>query len=369
MSGVVITNAVALTALGDLADTWRGLESGRSALAPGVLAGELGVWPVGVLPNISAPFGSFARLEEIIDKVVAQLPPVPAETGLIISTTRGAADELFGAEPWSGQPWDLGQLVAGKIGLRGPVATVSAACASGTIALIDAAQRLKSTPGVEAFLVLGIDLLSAFVTSGFAKLHALAKDKCRPFDSGRDGLALGEGGGALMVTTLSAARRSDRPILARVKGWGVSGDAGHITAPCREARGLIRALGQCTAGGGYPVGAINAHGTGTTFNDAMEIKAFADLFGNLVPFHSIKGAVGHCLGAAGVIEAAIALKSLAVGRIPPTVGLREPEDNRGNISGAKSLELVHPSIISCNSGFGGINAAVLLEKEGFAQHD
>ncbi|MFN2366681.1 MAG: beta-ketoacyl synthase, partial [Desulfurivibrionaceae bacterium] len=100
----------------------------------------------------------------------------------------------------------------------------------------------------------------------------------------------------------------------------MSGDAGHITAPCREATGLLRALDLCTEGGSQPVGAVNAHGTGTRFNDAMEIKAFRHHLAGGIPVHSVKGAIGHCLGAAGVIEAALAVKSLAEGRIPPTVG-------------------------------------------------
>ncbi|MFN2369312.1 MAG: hypothetical protein ABR605_10285 [Desulfurivibrionaceae bacterium] len=146
----------------------------------------------------------------------------------------------------------------------------------------------------------------------------------------------------------------------------MSGDAGHITAPCREATGLLRALDLCTEGGSQPVGAVNAHGTGTRFNDAMEIKAFRHHLAGGIPVHSVKGAIGHCLGAAGVIEAALAVKSLAEGRIPPTVGLVEPDPEMINPAGARPFDLVYPSILSCNSGFGGINAALLLhspEKE------
>jgi len=198
------------------------------------------------------------------------------------------------------------------------------------------------------------------VTSGFARLHALARMQCRPFDHNRDGLALGEGAGALLLTTRAEAQRRNLPILAEVKSWGAAGDAGHITAPCRDASGLMRALDICTNGANLPVGAVNAHGTGTKFNDAMEMKAFRQKFTSEVPIHSVKGAIGHCLGAAGVIEAAVAVKSLAEGLIPPTVGMEEPDKELGNPAGAQSYDLVHPSIISCNSGFGGINAAVLL---------
>jgi 3-oxoacyl-(acyl-carrier-protein) synthase len=251
-------------------------------------------------------------------------------------------------------------MIGAEVGLTGPVATVSAACASGTLAIIDAAQRLRCGTEARSYLVFGIDLLSIFVVSGFARLHALAKERCRPFDLNRDGLALGEGAGALLLTTSEEAQQQNWPVLAVVKSWGVSGDAGHITAPCREASGLRRALDCCTDGGSRPVGGINAHGTGTRFNDAMEIRAFRQRFAKNVPFHSIKGAIGHCLGAAGVIEAAVAIKSLAAGQIPPTVGLEEPDKELGNLAGSTMLDLIHPSVISCNSGFGGINAAVML---------
>jgi 3-oxoacyl-(acyl-carrier-protein) synthase len=364
MTEVVIAAAVVVTALGDLPETWQGLKDGRTAIFPEVLPGPLAKWPVGAVAGLQGPVGSSVRLTELVDMIVAQLPEIPKDTGLIVATTKGAPDELLGdiSGPWPGQPWDLGRIVAAGAGLQGPVATVSAACASGTLALIGAAQRLRYGAGTGSFLVLGIDILSAFVTSGFAGLHALAREKCRPFDLYRDGLALGEGAGALLLTTGAEARRRNWPVLALVKSWGVSGDGGHITAPCREARGLLRALAHCTGGGEYPVGAINAHGTGTGFNDAMEIKAFRRQFPRDVPFHSIKGAIGHCLGAAGVIEAAVAVKSLAEGWIPPTVGMEEPDQELGNRAGARMFDLVHPSIISCNSGFGGINAAVLLNR-------
>ena len=364
MKEVVITAAVVATALGDLEETWQGLKNGRSALAPEVFAGSLAKWPVGAVAGLSAQIGSGPRLEELVDRIVNSLPEIPRDAGLVVSTTKGAPDELLADEsgPWPGQPWDLGRMIGAKVGLKGPVSTVSAACASGTLAIIDAAQRLRCGTEAGAFLVFGIDLLSIFVVSGFARLHALAKDKCRPFDLNRDGLALGEGAGALLLTTRAEARRRNWPVLAVVNSWGVSGDAGHITAPCRNASGLLRALDCCTDGGRYPVGAINAHGTGTRFNDAMEIKAFRQRFASNVPFHSIKGAIGHCLGAAGVIEAAVAIKSLADGQIPPTVGLEEPDKELGNLAGSRMLDLVHPSIISCNSGFGGINAAVMLQE-------
>ncbi|NTV15345.1 MAG: beta-ketoacyl synthase [Desulfobulbaceae bacterium] len=362
MNRPVIVAAAALTALGDLEESWQGLMAGRSGLALGPLTAPLNRYPVGLVPGLSGGLGSAVRQGNLYRRLLRAFPELPSETGLLLSTTKGAVDELLGEvrPPWPGQPWGLAAEIAGILGLRGPVAAVSGACASGTIALIRAAQAVKAEGGPACVLVVGIDLLSVFVTGGFARLQALTQTTCRPFDRSRDGLALGEGGGALLVAAAAQAKRLGWPILAEIDGWGVSGDAGHITAPCREASGLMRALALCTANGEKRVGAVNAHGTGTKFNDAMEIKAFAASLPADIPFHSLKGGIGHTLGAAGVIEAAIAVKALAAGVIPPTVGLIEPEAGSGLISGKLPLPLHHPSLLSCNSGFGGINAAVLL---------
>lgn len=362
MTRPVVVAAAALTALGDLHQTWAALLSGRSGLAAGRLAAPLDRYPVGVVPVLAGDWGSADRQVQLYRGVLAGLPPMPEECGLVLATTKGAVDELLGeaGPPWPGQPWDLAGEIARAAGLTGPVATVSGACASGTIALVRAAQMIRSGEGPSSVLVVGLDLLSRFVTGGFARLQALTPATCRPFDRKRDGLALGEGAGALLVSSVAEAGLRGWPVLAGIDGWGVSGDAGHITAPCREASGLIRALALCTANGRKPVGAVNAHGTGTRFNDAMELKAFHSALPAGTPCHSVKGAIGHTLGAAGVIEAAVAVRSLAVGLVPPTVGLLEPEGEGGGFSGSEAQPLRYPSVLSCNSGFGGINGAVLL---------
>lgn len=361
MNRPVIVATACRTALGDLEATWQGLLVGRTGLTAGPLPAPLDQYPVGTIPGLSGAWGSAARQEQLYLRLLAALPELPPASGLVLSTTKGAVDELLQeGPPWPGQPWELAPEIAKAAGLTGPTATVSGACASGTIALIRAAQQIKTGEGPATVLVLGIDLLSTFVTGGFARLHALTPATCRPFDRQRDGLALGEAAGGVVVSSVAEARRRGWPILAEIDGWGVSGDAGHITAPCREASGLKRALALCTANGRKTVGAVNAHGTGTKFNDAMEIKAFRETLPPGTPYHSVKGAIGHTLGAAGVIEAALAVQALAAGIIPPTVGLAEPEPGSGQVSGRDAHSLLHPSILSCNSGFGGINAAVRL---------
>lgn len=364
MNRPVIVATAILTALGDLEATWQGLLAGRTGLKAGQLPVPLDKYPVGTVPSLTGFWGSAARQEQLYRRLLAALPELPSESGLVLSTTKGAVDELLAAGPpaWPGQPWNLAQEIAKAAGLSGPTATVSGACASGTIGLIRAAQMIKNGEGPATVLVVGLDLLSIFVTGGFARLHALTQETCRPFDRRRDGLALGEGGGGVLVTSAEEAQWRGWPVLAEINGWGVSGDAGHITAPCREASGLKRSLALCIDNGRKAVGAVNAHGTGTKFNDAMEIKAFLEALPPGTPYHSVKGGIGHTLGAAGVIEAALAVQALASGVIPPTVGLLEPEAESGHLSGSAALPLRHPSVLSCNSGFGGINGAILLGK-------
>ncbi len=357
---IVVTAMGAITALGDLDDTWAGLLAGKTGLASLGESELLHELPVGRVAGLTGPLGVKCRLVDLLNAALKPCPQLPEKTALVVSTTKGAVDELIGnpAGPWQGQPWDLADDLARRLGISGEKITVSAACASGTLAIINAAQRLLAKE-CDVVLVVGVDLLSRFVLAGFAKLQALSDEPCKPFDRERQGLSLGEAAGFLVLTRHDVAHEHGWPVKARLAGWGVSCDAKHITAPCRHATGLIAAINQATDHGNIAIGGINAHGTGTMFNDAMEMYAFKTLWPeNQPPFHSIKGAVGHTLGAAGVIEAALAIKSLAAGIIPPTVGLGDAESPAA--VHAKAEKLIHPAILSCNSGFGGINACVVL---------
>lgn len=361
MNTAHVVAAGVVTALGDLDSTWEGLMAGRSGLGTSSLSTPLARYPVGEVKGLAAAYGNSARLEALLDRLLHDVPSLPTYTPLVVSSTKAGVDELLGQAigPWPGQPWDLADIIGKRLGLTGAKVMLSAACASGTLAIINAAQRLVLSEA-ECVLVVGIDLLSCFVLSGFARLQALALENCRPFDKNRNGLSLGEGAGYLLLATPEAAARNSWPLIAQVKAWGAACDAGHITAPCREASGLLTTLTAGTKQKQFQVGAVNAHGTGTKFNDAMELTAFSAFWEKPPAFHSIKGAIGHCLGAAGVIEAAVALKSLESGVIPPTVGLEHPEDDSLSVSGQAPLPLRYPSILSTNSGFGGINACVLF---------
>jgi 3-oxoacyl-[acyl-carrier-protein] synthase II len=212
------------------------------------------------------------------------------------------------------------------------------------------------------------DLVTEFVFSGFSAINALSPGWCRPFDSGRNGLTLGEGASFLVMMSEERARTENKTKLGRIIGWGIANDAAHITAPARDGCGLIQAIRFALDMAELKpedIGAVNAHGTGTVYNDMMELTAFADVFGDRpLPIHSVKGAIGHTLGAAGGIEVAVALKSLDEQLLPPTVGLKCPESKGiGRVSHEPQL-LATDYLLTTNSGFGGINAALILEKGG-----
>ena len=354
---VYLTAGDILTGAGDLQSTWEALLAGQTALRPYQLE-KTEVQPLGIIPDLGGEMGTTTRLERLLERLFQHLPPLPAATPLICATTKGAIDEIFDhPTAQSGQIWQLAEYIRSTLGLNGESSTVSAACASGTIALIQGAMRI-GLGECEQVLVVGLDLLSSFVVGGFNSLKGLSATPCRPFDHHRDGLSLGEGGGWLL---LSGSPPTGTTPPCQLAAWSVSCDATHITAPCRQASGLGRVLEEIINQSTVRIGAINGHGTGTVYNDAMELLAFDRLLEPGTPLHSVKGCIGHCLGGAGVIEAAIAAKSLETNLIPPTVGLNEPEKTAMNCTGKTAVPLTHPAVLSCNSGFGGINAAVLLK--------
>lgn len=366
MKKVVTVAADVLTSLGDLDATWSGLLNCQSGLVSWQIDGFENKWPLGLIDGLYETIGSNQRLEILFDHLFQSLPNLSENTSLLCATTKGAVDELLDCRnPYSGQPWHIAGQLAKRLHITGETNTISAACASGTIAIIQGAMRIAGGE-CENVLVVGVDLISRFVLSGFASLKALSPTGCRPFDAGRDGLSLGEGAGWVLLSSEDNVRWAPGPMTAQLKGWGISCDAKHITAPCKNASGLIASLDQATGGLKRELGGINAHGTGTIHNDAMELVGFSKAFNASppIPVCSVKGAIGHCLGAAGVIEIALSLKSLSDNVLPPTVGLVTAADSTVALAGKSPLPLLYPSILSCNSGFGGINAAVLLEHQG-----
>lgn len=297
----------------------------------------------------------------------------PSRRALVLSTTKAdmdALERLFRREPCSAaarrhiQPSLLAEDLAAAQGVAGPVQCVSAACISGLLALKQGALLIRRGRA-DAVFVAGVDLLSHFVLSGFTTLKSLDAEGCRPFDRDRGGLSLGEGAGALVL----ARRELAPPRAISVRGWGVSDDANHLTGPSRDGSGLALAISRALTSGGASaeeIDYLHAHGTGTSYNDAMESRALRTVFGGQVPpFGSSKGMLGHTLGAAGILETILCLIALRAQTLPGTPRLREPDPAvpASVVATPRPAERLR-KLLKVNCGFGGTNAAVLLERNG-----
>jgi 3-oxoacyl-[acyl-carrier-protein] synthase II len=243
---------------------------------------------------------------------------------------------------------------------------ISAACASGSTAAAIAAQRIRSGL-TQSAIIIACDAVSEFVLAGFNSLMALDKQGARPFDRSRQGLSLGDGAALMVLMDADYAKENNIPILAEVSGWGMSDDANHITGPSRDGSGLALAIDSALTTAGISsgdIGFISAHGTGTLYNDAMEMQSFKRIFKTPVPVYGIKGAIGHTLGAAGLIEIGVAVRALNQSTIPATIGLNEPDPDAVGWVSSRTRSFEKDFALCVNAGFGGINAAVCLRKRG-----
>jgi 3-oxoacyl-(acyl-carrier-protein) synthase len=243
---------------------------------------------------------------------------------------------------------------------------VNVACASGAIAIALAAQMCLDG-AAPAMLAGGSDALCPFTLSGFHALQALDPQPCRPFDVDRGGLNIGEGAAVLRLETLDRARARRAPVLAVLRGWAMTNDGYHITAPHEQGRGLAACIAEAmraAATGPDEIGYVNSHGTGTQLNDVAESRAYAAAFSGRarpVPVSSTKSYFGHCLGAAGALEAAVTVIAIRRGALFPTLRLGNPVEcpEVDWLMGAVQRQAL-PAAISVSAGFGGSNAALVL---------
>jgi 3-oxoacyl-[acyl-carrier-protein] synthase II len=378
---VVVTGVGAVTSFGEGVDAfWTGALSGRSAIR------EMTRFDVSRFRARQAAFIDFERAEGGEDRDVifaraaaheaaAACPDFAGErAGLVLGTTLAGNAPLTESAPASGLGHGalgaLARALALEHGARGPVSTVSVACASGSAAIGLGAQWIREGRA-DRVLAGGADALSPFVFSGFDALRALSPTVARPFDAVRDGLTLGEGAGFLLLEDEGRARRRGAKVLARVAGYGSGSDAHHMTRPDPSGGGLVRATEAAlreAARSPSELGFVSAHGTGTTFNDAMEEAALAHVLGvkaRTVPVQGIKGAIGHTLGAAGALEAILSVLVLGEQRVPPTAGHRtsRPDSPLAIVAGVPfSPDRPILLALSTSSAFGGTNTALVLER-------
>jgi len=301
------------------------------------------------------------------------LRSIPAErVGFVLATTKAnieAMERLADGRPCSDsarrhlQADLLAADLAAAHGACGPVRSVSLACVSG-LAAIQQGARLIQRGAADVVLVAGVDHLSAFVVSGFSALKALDPNGCRPFDRNRCGLTPGEAGAAIVLAR--AAQVSGSAVT--IRGWGSSNDANHMTGPSRDGAGLALAIRSALSSAALQpedIGLVNAHGTATPYNDAMELQAVHNVFNGHSPaMNGFKGMIGHTLGAAGVLETILCVLAMKEGLLPGTPRLQIAAD------GAPGTLLHEPRSVSdlryvlkLNVGFGGINGALILGYE------
>jgi 3-oxoacyl-[acyl-carrier-protein] synthase II len=260
-------------------------------------------------------------------------------------------------------------LIAMRLGLHGPGFSVASACATGGHAIGEAKRMIERG---EADLVVAGGSEAAITNvcmAAFKRMGAMSRDGIsRPFDAKRDGFILGEGAGVLVLESAEHAQARGAKVYGTIAGYGASNDAFHITMPDEDGRGAIRSMGSALRDAGAQPGDIdyiNAHGTGTPFNDKIETVALKGVFGDnggTPPVSSTKSAIGHLLGAAGAVEAIISLCAIERGILPPTLNLEDPDpecdldyvpDGPREAPGLKT-------VLSNSFGFGGQNATLIV---------
>jgi 3-oxoacyl-[acyl-carrier-protein] synthase II len=399
---VVVTGIGALTPLGmDVMSTWQRLVAGTEAQAPITLFDVSGCrcqsGAQTELPDFAeVNVRRLRRWSRATRLAVPAFREALAMAGLLEADGRSRFPQLTLSVSTTGGAMALGEryvrgLLAGRrgpgrvfevahyqahhqildlqdqFGFRGPIAIIANACASGANAIGHGADLIRSGRA-ELVITGGYEPLTELIYVGFDCLQAMSADKCRPFDTARTGLMLGEAAAFLVLESERHARERGANILGVVAGYGHSTDVHHLTQPHPRGAPLVaairRALDQAQLTPG-DIGYLNAHGTGTLLNDASECVAFAEVFGNSAPLRlsSTKAAVGHTLGAAGAVEAVFALQVLRTGELPPNLNVRQPEPAvaaRLVTRGERGHSL--QATISVNLGFGGSNTALILTR-------
>src|SRR5437899_2379240 len=310
----------------------------------------------------------FAAADDL--RARASLDAPPARVAVVLGTALGGVEE--GEKALAGDPsarraaaalYD-GPARALRLGARGPVITVSTACASGATALGVAADLLRSD-AADLVVAGGYDILCRFVMRGFDALRSLTRDRVRPFDRRRSGLLLGEGAALVL---LARDRDAGERRLGRLLGHASASDGAHVAAPDPEGRGLewaIRAALAEAEVGAADIDFVSAHGTATPLNDRVEAAVLTRVLGacaERIPVNAIKGALGHTMGAAATLEAIMCLLASREGVVPHTVGLEEHDPECELDFVVTAPRAVRPRVsLSTSLGFGGCNAALVLE--------
>lgn len=304
----------------------------------------------------------FTKLEQLsilsLTEVIGELDVKSSRTGFIFSTTKGNVELLKeGNDHPDLQLAATAEKIADYCGLVNKPHVVSNACISGLAAFV-VAKRFIDAGLYDDVVLLGADILSKFVVSGFQSFQSLSPEPCKPYDVNRDGLSLGEGIASLII---SKENKNESSNCIELVNGAIANDANHISGPSRTGEGLYRAI-QNAINKGYRVDAISAHGTATPYNDDMESHGISRSGFSDVPVSGLKGYFGHTLGAAGIIESIISIMAMEKNVVIGTKNLME-QGVVENIKLAKeNINKPVFGLLKLMSGFGGCNAAVYFKK-------
>ncbi|MEI6329456.1 MAG: beta-ketoacyl synthase N-terminal-like domain-containing protein [Pseudanabaena sp. ELA645] len=376
---VVVTGIGMMTAIAsDRECTWLNLLQGNSGIKldhqfqiPVARIDDARIDHVENLPSRAQYFLEKVVLEAIAD---ANLKLPLNDCGVVIGSSRCYQRELEllldhppqNLNPnywWNCQSANLSAQIANILQTEAPVMAPMAACATGNWAIAQAVELIRSGQCSIAIAGASDAAITPLTIAGFQKINVLAKSGVYPFSLEREGFALGEGASALVLESLASAKQRDCHIYGRVLGWGITNDAYHATSPNPDNAMAAIAINDClrrshitAADISHTNGYINLHGTATQMNDFREAQLIKQFFPN-VPVSATKGAVGHTLGATGMIEAAFCLLALRDRLLPPTTGMQTPAFDLKIIQETmRSLNLEYA--LNFSFGFGGQNAIV-----------
>jgi 3-oxoacyl-[acyl-carrier-protein] synthase II len=379
---VVVTGMGLVTALGqNRPTTWQRLLAGQSGLQLRQPFPNLPVVPLGMVGKHPAKLTDL--LTTAIDEAMADaglVPPLP-DCGVVVGSSRSfqgewerqandwlAQKQVPDGEQWlASMPAMVSQWAARQIGATGVVLAPMAACATGSTALFQAWNLIRS--GQCDLVIAGAveAPITPLTLTGFRQMKALAPTGCYPFDDRREGLVLAEGAAIFVLESAESwqQRGGTRPY-GTILGGGLRADAHHMNAPNPDLRGSQSGLMACLQHSGInraAVGYIHAHGTGTVLNDSHEAQLVTNLFPHLPLMSSTKGATGHTLGASGALGAAFCLLALQQQVLPPNVGLGEDPIYPALVQQAT----LHPLEVALafSFGFGGQNAVLAFEHRTF----
>ncbi|WP_379968124.1 beta-ketoacyl synthase N-terminal-like domain-containing protein [Epilithonimonas sp. UC225_85] len=309
---------------------------------------------------------NFTRLEKMFllsVKPLVERNPISDDTAFILSTTKGNISLLKNEStlPEGVYLSKLAQKLADFFGFKTKPIVVSNACVSGVMAISVAKNMIQAGKYKDAFVIAG-DEISEFVISGFNSFQAIGGEPCKPYDKNRNGINLGEATAAAYITSTPS---EDEKFRFKVLGDSAINDANHISGPSRTGDGLFASVQNAMKEAkvsAEQIDFISAHGTATLYNDEMEAIAFNRMNLQNVPLNSMKGYYGHCLGASGLLESIISMESALKKTLLSSKNFEEMgiSQDLNIIKENQSAEIKY--ILKTASGFGGCNAAIVLEK-------